>query len=377
MIWLRQTLKLITKELLQLLRDRPLLFFLIYIFTFNVMLAGSERSSDLTNARVIVYDADHSEASRDLIYRFQPPKFRFVGEVANPKQGFRALEKGDATLFIQIPEKFQEQLVRHVSPVHVQALVDTSRATTGFLAASYASRISGQFSQEWSSRISPSTARLSIPTVQNEARVWFNPEINIAWFSSLAELLMMLTIASMLIPCSAVVREKEKGTIEQLLVSPLSPFQMIISKAIATAIVMVIGTTFCLYIVMHGMFRVPIRGSALLFLGMTALYALTNAGVGFVMSTFARNSGQSGMLLLLVAMPMIMLSGTWTPRESMPGILKTTVDLFPMRHFIDISYAILFRGADMSVIAHSVVWMVSLGVVLFLIGLLRFRRQFA
>ena len=163
---------------------------------------------------------------------------------------------------------------------------------------------------------------------------------------------------------------------EQLLVSPLSPFQVMFSKVLAMMIVMLIGTTFTLFVIMQPLFHVPARGSLGLFFTLTALYAFATAGIGMLAATFARNTGQLAMLLVLIIFPTIMLSGLWVQLESMPPWLRYAIDLTPLRYFIDVAYGILLRGVGLEILWDSVLKMAAIGVALFSVALWRFRRQF-
>jgi ABC-2 type transport system permease protein len=370
---LRQFGVMTLKEIRQLLRDRVLLGFIVYLFTLNIVLAGSSESHELHSGTVVVHDADHSAASRDLIYRFREPYFRFAGEVPDPREGMRRLEAGEALVYLDIPQHFQRDLRRGVETVPVQLLVDTSKATRGYLAASYSARIMASFNSDWTGSRSEGE---SLPRIEARSRMWFNPDLNEPWFFSISELLTMLTVACVLLPASAMVREKERGTIEQLLVSPLTPLQVMLPKVAAMVGVMMLGTAISLLGIMQPLFHVPIRGSVGLFFLMTGLFAFTNAGLGLMAATFARNAGQVGMLLLLIVMPLVVLSGTWTPMESLPPALRQIMLLSPLRHFIQIAYGILLRGAGLDTLWDSALAMVLLGGALLAIGAGRFRRQF-
>ncbi len=373
----RQIWALTVKELRQLSRDRTLMIFIIYFFTLVIVQAGTTVSTELSNARILVHDADHSAASRDLIYRFQQPYFRYSGEVASADQGYRALERGDATMLLDIPEHFAKTLGRGEQTAKVQLLVDTSKATRGYLAYSYSVRIGAEFSQEWAQRHGARHgAKGALPVIESRPHTWYNPDLNEAWFATISELLTMMTVVCVLLPASALVREKERGTIEQLLVSPLSPFQIMFAKVLAMTLVILLGSAVSLLGIMRPMFGVPVRGSLALFFALTALYAFTSSGLGLLVATFARNSAQSGSLMLLVVMPIVLLSGTWTPLESLPPAIRTVMNLSPLRHYIDIAYGILLRGSGLATLWDSVLAMIVLGVALFGLGMWRFRRQF-
>jgi ABC-2 type transport system permease protein len=377
-IWLQQTAVLAMKEIRQLLRDRALFIYTVYIFTANIIIAAGGASNELRDSPVRVHDADRSVASRNLIYSFQQPRFRLAGEVDSAAEALRLLDRGEAQMILDIPPDFAESL-RRQQPAHVQALIDTSQANTGYLASSYAARIVARFSEDQAQRniIRAGGDPRNLPAIRNELRVWYNPGLNDKWFNTISELLTMVTVACILLPAAAMIREKERGTLEQLLVSPLTPLQIMLSKLFSMMLVMLCGTTVAVFGIMMPFYGVPFVGSVPLFFLLTALYAFTNAGLGLVAATFARNSAQVGLVVLLMVMPIVMLSGTWTPMESMPPWLRALMYLSPLRHFIEIAYGILLRGAGFGVLWDSALPMAAIGVALFALGLARFRRQFA
>ena len=370
-LWLRQVSVMTIKEFPQLARDRAVFAYIIYIFTLDILIVAGQ-SLELNNAKVIINDADQSAISRELSYRFRAPYFDVAETNLHPDVALQWLDRGNATLFVEIPPDFTETLYRGDEPATIQMQVDTSIANTGYLAASYASRISAGFSAEFAAQrvaeIGP------IPRIDNQRRVRFNPDINEAWFSMISELLAVITVACIFLPSVALVREKERGTVEQLLVSPLSPFQVMFAKVLAMMAVMLVGTSVSLFVIMQP-FDVPIRGSLALFFVLTALYAFATSGIGMLAATFARNTAQLGMLLVLILYPIIMLSGLWVQLESMPTWLRQVMDLTPLRYFIDIAYGILLRGVGLNIIWDSVLMMTAIGVVLFSTALWRFRRQ--
>ncbi len=377
-IWLQQTAVLSLKEIRQLLRDRALFIYTVYIFTANIIIAAGGASNELVDAPVRVHDADRSAASRDLIYRFLPPRFQLEGEVGSPAQALRLLDQGEAQMVLDIPPDFEQSLQRQ-QPAHVQALIDASQANIGYLASSYAARIVARFSEDRAQRnvIRAGGDPRNLPAVRNELRVWYNPDLNHQWFNTISELLTMVTVACILLPAAAMIREKERGTLEQLLVSPLTPLQIMLSKLLSMMLVMLCGTTVAVFGIMRPLYHVPFVGSVPLFYLLAALYAFTNAGLGLVAATFARNSAQVGLVVLLMVMPIVMLSGTWTPMESMPAWLRALMYLSPLRHFIEVAYGILLRGAGIGLLWESVAAMAAIGIALFALGLARFRTQFA
>jgi ABC-2 type transport system permease protein len=376
-VWIEQVRVLVRKELRQLYKDRALFAYTVFIFTLDVVLAAGASSIELQRAPLAVHDPQQSVVDRDLIGRFRAPYFALQRHLGDAREASALLDRGEARAVLVLPDHFEQDLALG-RQTDVQLLVDTAQANQGFLVASYSERITAAFGAEWAHRtlrregIDP--ARL--PAVRAEVRYGYNPTLNEKWFNTVSELLTMLTIAAIVLPAAALVREKERGTIEQLLVAPLAPLQVVLSKVVAMVLVMLAGTAVAVLGVMHLGYGVPFRGSAALFFAMVALFAMACAGVGIVASGFARNSGQMGLIVILVVVPMVMLSGTWNMVESMPGWLQTVTELSPLRHFIVLAYGILIRGADLAQLWPSLVKMAALGAGLFVIGVLRFRQQF-
>jgi ABC-2 type transport system permease protein len=365
------------KELLQLLRDIPLMGFLIYSFTLSVYVTGTGLQTQLRNAGLLVSDSDRSVSSRELVSRFHPPYFRFDGELTHPDEGFLWLERCSSMMVLDIPARFQEDLVAG-EPVAVQLLVDTTNSPQGLSAAGYAARIVGRFGHEVASannnRIGLSSA--TMPMIVSDHRVWFNQDQNETWFESISHLLRMTTIFAVLLPAAALVREKERGTVEQLLVSPLTPMQIMLPKVMAMTLVILVATAVALFGVMRPVFGVPIRGSVGLLFFLTALFIVATSGIGVFASTVTRNQAQVGMMTLLVVAPILLLSGIFTPMETMPAWVRYLMALSPLRYFIEIETGILLKGVGLEMLWSQVLSMTAVGGSLFGMGLWRFKRQF-
>ncbi|MCE7966860.1 MAG: ABC transporter permease [Nitrospira sp. NTP2] len=374
--WGRRLATLTWKELLQLSRDVPLLLFLLYSFSLSVVVSGAGITMQLTNAALLVHDADHSASSRELIHRFQPPYFAFAGEIRDPRQGLRQLDEGNAMLLLEIPPRFHEALMSGERTA-VQLLVDTTNAPQGLSAAGYTVRIAGLFGAERGlASVGLIGAKAALPLVTSAHRVWFNPTQDERWFQSIAHVLRMITIFAVLLPAAALVREKERGTVEQLLVSPLSPFQIMFSKVLAMSGVILLATGLALYGVLHPVFHVPMKGSAGLFFLLTALHVFTTAGFGLVAATLAKNQAQVGMMTLFVVGPMLLLSGITSPYESMSRWVQAIMTFSPLRYYIDMTYGVMLKGAGLDLLWKSVGALLLLGGTLFGFGMWRFRRQF-
>jgi ABC-2 type transport system permease protein len=193
---------------------------------------------------------------------------------------------------------------------------------------------------------------------------------------SISQLLNIITVFSLLLPAAAAVREKERGTVEQLLVSPLSPLQILLPKVLAMGGVILLAVLMSLSLVLWPVFAVPVRGSLGLFLALSALYIAATSGLGLFIATVARNMAQVGMLTILIIAPMLFLSGAWTPPEAMPGWLAQAMVISPLHHFMDIAFGILLKGEGLPELARPVVALLIIGSVLAGLGLWRFRRQF-
>ncbi len=376
-VWWRRLAVMTRKEMLQLSRDVPIGLLLVYSFTLAVFLTGNGIRSQLHNASLLVLDSDHSFSSRELIHKFQAPFFRLEGEIADPQEGLRWLDRGKAMAVLEIPPRFHEQLATG-EPTAVQLLVDTTNAPQGLSAASYAARIVGRFGQETAlaRMMGADQSSENLPVIVSDHRVWYNPDQNDTWFESISHLLRQITIFAILLPAAAMVREKERGTVEQLLVAPLSPFQIMLPKVLAMTVVILCATAVALFGVMRPVFGVPIKGSVGLFFVLTALFVFTTAGMGLAAATLARNQAQVGMMTLLVVAPMMLLSGLVAPMEALPAWTRNLMMLSPLRYFIEIAHGILLKGAGLSVLWDSVLAMALLGGVLFGFGMWQFRRQF-
>ena len=375
-LWWSRLAIMTVKELLQLRRDPLLLGAIIYLFTVDIFIAGGVKMQ-LNNAMVAVHDADRSMASRELIYRFRPPYFKLMGEILDEHEGTRLLDSGEALLVLDIPPKFQHDLIQgKTADVLVQ--VDTSNTVLGFLASSYAGQIIGQYSFDMAvKRIGLSKESLTeMPMLVDQHRVWYNPNQTESWFMSISEMLSVITVLSIMLPAAAAVREKERGTIEQLLVSPLSPMQILLPKVISMTMVILLGTAVSILLILEPFFHVPIKGSLLLFFTVTALYTFTTSGLGLFVATVSRNLAQVAMLTILIILPMIFLSGAWTPPEAMPVGLRQAMYLSPLYYYIEMSYGILLKGTGINILWDSLLGLMLLGILVFGFGVWRFRRQF-
>ena len=367
---IRRLFLLTQKELLQLSRDAVLLIFVAYAFTGDVYMAGSGVTLQLYRAPVVAYDGDHSQASRGLLQRLRMPYFRYLGELRRPQDAYQQLEDGTAMVSLSIPEHFERDMARGRT-VHLQLLVDTSNSLEGQLAAGYVERIVEGYCRERGAH-----AHAFGPRVEQRLRLWFNPNGEDGWFMGLMELLANVTLFAILLPGAAMAREKERGTIEQLIVCPLSVAEIMAPKALAMGLVILLGTTVALFAVLGAIFHIPMRGSLTLFFAVTVLHIATTAALGLLAATLARNLVQMGMLTVLLYVPILFLSGVWTPPEAMPSWMQTITHLSPLHYYVEAAFGILFRGETAWQLRESIGGLSLLGLVLGALGLTQFRRQF-
>ena len=371
--WARQLLAMSAKEFRHLARDTALMVFVVYAFTLDIYIQGSGLTFDLRHAPMVVHDADQSPTSRELVYRFQEPYFHLLGTIRAPAHGTELLDRGEAMVVLDIPTGFGATLYRG-RPTQVQMLIDTSNSVLGLSASIFAEQIVARFGEEIAAR--RLAGATEVPRLHDDRRIWYNPNMTGCWFVSITELLQMITVLSIILPAAAMVREKERGTVEQLLVSPLTPFQIMFPKVLSMALVILLGTAFAIATVLLPIFHVPIQGSLTLFFALTALYIFTTAGIGLFAATVARNLAQAGMLTMLIAAPMIFLSGAFTPPEAMPAWLRAFVAISPLHYYIDATFGVLLKGAGLDLLWDEVLAIALLGGAIFVFGVWRFRRQF-
>ncbi len=362
------------KEFRQLFSDVAILFILLWGFTGAIFIAGRAVSMDLNNYPVVVLDLSRSEASRELVQRLRPPYFRVVGLVASDAELVAALDGGRASVAVVIPPDFA-RAVRE-GQGRFQVIQDGTQSQMATLAGGHIARLAAEYGIDLlERRLGPAERALAhLPQVDARVRVAYNPNITSAWFSSLLEMLNMITMLSMLLTAAAMVREKEQGTLEQLLVSPLRPAELFLAKILPT-LVMVLGLSLLALVgIVQGVFHTPLRGSLLLFYGVSVLYTFSVASLGLAVAVFARSLAQAAMMLFLILFPMLFLSGATTPPESMAPWMRYATLISPMRYYIDFGYQVLFKGNGLAYVWHDILGIVVLGSLMFGFAAWRFRR---
>lgn len=369
---LKQKLKNIwqlgVKELRGLFRDPLMLVLILYVFTLGIYSAATAKPDSISNASIAVVDEDGSQLSHHITDAFFPPMFLRAKQISRP-QIDPLMDNGTYTFIVVIPNSFQKDVLAGRSPA-IQLNVDATRMSQAFTGSGYIQQI---IQREISSFLTRNGGTAAAP-VQIVERNRFNPNLTQSWFGSVMELINNITMLAIILTGSALIREREHGTLEHLLVMPVTAFEIMVSKIWSMGLVVLLASGMSLTFVIQGLLKVPVEGSVLLFLAGTALHLFAVTSMGIFLATIAQNMPQLGMLLILVLMPMQMLSGGMTPRESMPEIVRTVMMIAPTTHFVEFSQAILYRGAGMEVVWRPFLWITGIGVTLFLITLARFRK---
>lgn len=374
--WLRRLSVMTHKEVLQFLRDPILMLILVYAFILGVRNAGTSVSMQIEHAPIAFVDNDRTPASRELIHRFQEPWFAPKGVISGGREGQKWLDSGKVMAVLDIPPQFEQSLLRG-DPKSVQLQLDASNSSIAEIVEGYASQVVAPLARAYgleSLNISPSSSNLP-PGLIDSHRIWFNPNVLDSWFQSVSQLIQVITMLALLLPAAAMVREKERGTIEQLTVSPLSPLQIILPKVISMTIAIIIGCCLSLFIVIGPMFHVPMKGSLVLFFFITAIYVFSMTGIGVFIASISRNLAQVGLLSIMLLTPMIYLSGKFTPPEAMPPALLVVMFIQPTYYYLNIVFGILLKGAGWQILWQQILIMTALGSVIFLAAMRRFKKQ--
>jgi ABC-2 type transport system permease protein len=360
------------KELLSLFRDPVLLFLIAYSFTFSVYTPSKSAVMDVINASVAVVDEDHSEASRRIRDSLLPPLF-LPAKTITFSQINRAMDEGQYTFVIDIPPKFQHDLTRGVAPT-VEIITDATAMSQAGRGPSYIQKIMNrEVVPFWGGRVSSSSRKL----VKLVTRARFNPNMQQGWFVAVNQIINNISVLAIFLTGAAVLREREHGTIEHLLVMPLRPSELMFSKIWANGLVVIIAAMASLYLVVKGAIGVPVAGSIGLFVGGLIVYLFSVTALGIMLATLVRSMPQFGLLAFPVFIVMSLLSGGQTPLESMPVLLQRIMQFVPSTHFVSFSQAVLFRNATPSMVWGDVLKMFGIGCAYILFTLTRFRKMLA
>ncbi|WP_454828883.1 ABC transporter permease [Pseudoxanthomonas wuyuanensis] len=356
------------KELWGLWREPMLGALVVFLFSASIYSSATAVPETLNKAPIAIVDEDGSPLSARIAAGFYPP--HFVAPAMIPLDEVDAgLDAGDFTFVLDIPPDFQRDVLAGRAPA-LQLNVDATRMSQAFTGSGYVQQIAlGEVSEFVQRYRGGDSAQVDLVL-----RARFNPTLDPSWFGALMELIDNVTMLSILLAGAALIREREHGTIEHLLVMPVAPIEIMLAKAWSMGLVVLLAAAVSLVFVVQGALEVVIDGSIALFLACAALHLFATTSMGIFMATLARSMPQFALLLMLTLLPLQMLSGGSTPRESMPELVQNLMLAAPTTYFVSASQAILYRGAGLDVVWPQLLAIAAIGAIFFTIALARFRR---
>jgi len=358
------------KEIRSLGHDKVLLFFLIWSFSLGLYEAANSQSTELRNASVAVVDEDRSLLSQRLLDALRPPEF-LPPRLISFAEIDPGLDAGLFTFTLQVPANFQRDLLAGGRPA-LQLNIDATRMNEAFIGSGYIHNI---VTDEVTRFLQGYRGDPPLP-IRLAVRMQFNPNLTGVWFYGAMEMVNEITFMSIILAGAALIREREHGTLEHLLVMPLTPFQIMAAKIWSNGLVVLVVATLSLFIVVQGALAMPIAGSVPLFLLAAALHLFSATALGILLATLARSMPQFALLMILVVVPLNMLSGASAPPESMPPAVQAIMQAAPTTHFVSLAQAVLFRGAGLAIVWPQMLANLAIGAAFFA-ALLRFRRTVA
>jgi len=356
------------KELWSLARDPMMLVLIVYTFSISIYVAATAMPESLHNAPIAIVDEDGSPLSARIVASFYPPHFKtpVMVSLADIDPG---MDRGEYTFVLDIPPGFQRDVLAGRTP-QIQLNIDATLMSQAFTGNVYIQQIVAGEVNEFVARYRKTT---TLP-VDLALRMRFNPNLEQSWFGSLMEIINNVTMLSIILTGAALIREREHGTIEHLLVMPVTPTEIMLAKIWAMGLVVLTAAMLALVFVVQVALQVPIQGSLALFMVAALLHLFATTSMGIFLATLARSMPQFGMLMVLVLLPLQLLSGGATPRESMPELVQYVMLAAPTTHFVAAGQAILYRGAGIDVVWPQFLAILAIAGVLFAASLARFRK---
>jgi ABC-2 type transport system permease protein len=362
-------LRLVIKELRSIRSDPTMLILVAYAFSISVNTVATGAVTEATNLSVGIVDEDDSDLSREIAEGLVRPTFQPALHIKASEIDSK-MDKGELLFVVEIPSNFQANILAQ-RKTEIQINVDATAVAQAGNGASY---LRTTIFNEVQNFISQRGEPLSDP-VNLVVRAKFNPNLKTAWFSAMTQVINQITLLTVILTGAALIREREQGTVEHLLVMPVVPAEIMLAKMLANGLVILVAAMLSLQFVVHLWIGAPIAGSIVLFLVGAALYALVVAALGILLGTLSTTMGQFGLLAMPVLMVTQLLSGSSTPMESMPIWLQYVMKtISPTPHFVAFAQAVLFRGADLSLVWRPLLAMLIIGSVYFAFAMSRFRR---
>jgi len=357
------------KELRSLRRDPVMIGLIVWAFSLAIYTAANGVAHDLRNAAIAVVDQDRSQLSTRIRQALLPPQFQ-APALIDFDEIDPGMDSGRYTFVLVFPPRFEADVLAGERP-ELLLEIDATASMQAGIGRAYVTQIAAQ---EVAHYLQVQDAD---PPVDLTVRIAFNPNLESAWFTSVMTLIQNVTMLSIVLTGAAFMREREHGTIEHLLVMPLTPMQIMLAKVWASALVILVAVAVSLWLVIEQLLAVQVAGSVPLFLAGTCLYLLFSTSLGIFLATLARSMPQFGLLFILVALPMNMLSGGQTPLESQPEALQTLMQAVPSTHYVASAQAILYRGAGLDAVWPQFAATLGIAALFFAVAAARFRRSIA
>jgi len=368
---LRNIFWLALKEFKSVLSDKVLVLFVLYAFTWTIYQQATGTSNEVRNASIAFADEDQSAVSKELVNAFYPPRFQYAVRIQTDEIE-RVMDEGRFMFVVVIPPRFERDLRAGRQP-DIQVNIDATAMQQAGIGAGYIHNIITQ-------RLTTVLRRTDVDTsapVNLVERKMFNPNGVSAWFSSIVAIINQLSLLTIVLTGAAVIREREHGTLEHLLVMPLTAFQIAMAKVVANGLVILIATMLSLFLVVRMILQVPIAGSLVLWFAGVVLYLFFATALGLFLGTISRSMAQFALLIVLVVMVIQLLSGGSTPVESQPGWLQAITYFLPSRHFISFSQIIIYRGGGLDAIWRNFGMVAMIGLAFFTYSVTLFRKSIA
>lgn len=359
------------KEIVSLLSDVVMVIFLCYAFTMAIYVQATGTSTQVNNASIAFVDEDGSALSKELFNAFLPPYFQNP-QYIEAREVEDAMDKGQFMFVVAIPTRFESDLRAGRNP-DVQVNVDATAMKQAGIGADYIKKI---INQRISTFLRRTDEKASEP-VNLVVRRMFNPNGISAWFTSVVAIINQVTLLTVVLTGAAVIREREHGTLEHLLVMPLSAFEIAMAKVWANGMVILIATGFSLFLIVKTVLQVPFAGSIPLWFCGVVLYLFFTTALGIFLGTISRSMAQFALLIVLVIVLMQLISGGTAPIESQPRWLQYITFFLPSRHFVSFSQVIIYRGGGLSAVWLQFLMVTAIGLGFFVYSLVLFRKSIA
>jgi len=369
-------LRIIGKEFIQLKRDPRLLRLVLIAPVFQLLIFGYSVTTDVTHIGTAVLDEDRTSASRALTEGFVRSRyFDYDHDLSRPDEIDRLLDTGKAQLVLRIPRGFARDLAQGRT-AEVQLVLDGSDSMTASIVSGYANGVIREHSARIAAeRLDRFRSRLpSIPSLDPRLRVWYNPELKSVYFMVPAIMCTILLVVTTLLTSLAIVKEREIGTLEQLIVTPIHPRELMIGKTVPFVIIGFVDMTLVLLAAVLW-FRVPVAGSIPLLFLLSAAFLLTTLGIGLFISTISRTQQQAMMTTFFFLLPSFLLSGFMFPIENMPRVIQYITYAIPLRYFLVIVRGIFLKGNGLAILWPQVLILAAFGLAIMSLAAARFQKR--